>query len=78
MCITIGITSTDLQLNLCKLNAAVFFHLDIKDCILIWLAVLKAQRDLGIDLPNQVVDISSIAERKRVLRHEVKARISWI
>jgi adenylosuccinate lyase len=51
----------------------------------LWLAVLRAQRDLGIDVPNGViddyaaalpkVDLESIAARERVLRHDVKARI---
>jgi adenylosuccinate lyase len=51
----------------------------------LWLAVLTAQRDLGIDLPDGVieayaavvddVDLASIAEREKVTRHDVKARI---
>jgi adenylosuccinate lyase len=51
----------------------------------LWVAVLKAQRDLGVDLPDGVVeayekvveqvDLASIAERERVTRHDVKARI---
>lgn len=51
----------------------------------LWLAVLRAQRDLGIDVPQQAildyervlahVDLDSIAARERVLRHDVKARI---
>src|SRR5205823_7658041 len=51
----------------------------------LWLAVLKAQRDLGVDVPDGVVeayervlddvDLMSIAERERVTRHDVKARI---
>ncbi len=51
----------------------------------LWIAVLKAQRDLGIDLPDGVVeayeavvekvDLDSIAARERVTRHDVKARI---
>ena len=51
----------------------------------LWLAVLRAQRDLGIDVPAGVVeaydavvdrvDLASIAERERVTRHDVKARI---
>jgi len=51
----------------------------------LWLAVLTAQRDLGIALPDGVieayaealddVDLASIAERERVTRHDVKARI---
>ncbi len=51
----------------------------------LWIAVLKAQRDLGIDVPDGVVeayekvidqvDLASIAERERITRHDVKARI---
>ena len=51
----------------------------------LWLAVLRAQRSLGMDVPEQVVadyeavidqvDLASIAERERVTRHDVKARI---
>lgn len=51
----------------------------------LWIAVLKAQRDLGIDVPDGVieayeevidkVDLVSIAARERVTRHDVKARI---
>ncbi|MGH3713724.1 MAG: adenylosuccinate lyase [Micromonosporaceae bacterium] len=51
----------------------------------LWLAVLKAQRDLGIDVPDGAieayqrvvdqVDLASIADRERVTRHDVKARI---
>ncbi|MFG2010933.1 adenylosuccinate lyase [Micromonospora sp. NPDC048868] len=51
----------------------------------LWLAVLRAQRDLGIGVPDGVVeayegvldqvDLASIAERERVTRHDVKARI---
>ena len=51
----------------------------------LWIAVLKAQRDLGIDVPEQAitdyeqvvdqVDLQSIADRERVTRHDVKARI---
>ncbi len=51
----------------------------------LWLAVLAAQRDLGVDVPNGVledyravvddVDHDSIAARERVTRHDVKARI---
>ncbi len=51
----------------------------------LWLAVLEAQRDLGVDVPDGVVedyrgvledvDLASIADRERVLRHDVKARI---
>jgi len=51
----------------------------------LWLAVLRAQRDLGVTVPDGVVeayervlddvDLASIAERERVTRHDVKARI---
>ncbi|WP_430779731.1 adenylosuccinate lyase [Actinoplanes sp. G11-F43] len=51
----------------------------------LWLAVLKAQRDLGVDVPAGAVeayeavldrvDLESIAARERVTRHDVKARI---
>jgi len=51
----------------------------------LWIAVLKAQRDLGIPVPDGVVeayedvvekvDLESIAARERVTRHDVKARI---
>ena len=51
----------------------------------LWLAVLKAQADLGVDVPEGVVgayeavlddvDLDSIAARERVTRHDVKARI---
>jgi adenylosuccinate lyase len=51
----------------------------------LWLAVLQAQRDLGVDVPEPVVrdyervldrvDLASIAGRERVTRHDVKARI---
>ncbi len=51
----------------------------------LWIAVLKAQRDLGIDTPDGVidayeavvdrVDLASIAARERITRHDVKARI---
>ncbi len=51
----------------------------------LWLAVLRAQRDLGVDVPEgavadyervlEDVDLASIAARERVTRHDVKARI---
>src|SRR4249919_692646 len=51
----------------------------------LWLAVLEAQRDAGVDVDEDVVeayravvdqvDLDSIAERERVTRHDVKARI---
>ncbi|HEU4492320.1 MAG TPA: adenylosuccinate lyase [Jiangellales bacterium] len=51
----------------------------------LWLAVLGAQRDLGVDVPDGVVasyeavlddvDLDSIRRREEVTRHDVKARI---
>ncbi|MYU48082.1 adenylosuccinate lyase, partial [Streptomyces sp. SID7803] len=51
----------------------------------LWLAVLRAQKDLGIEVPDAAladyervldqVDLASIAEREKVTRHDVKARI---
>jgi len=50
-----------------------------------WIAVMKAQRDLGLDIPQEAidayetvkdqVDTASIMERERITRHDVKARI---
>ena len=51
----------------------------------LWVAVMKAQRDLGIDIPaeaiadyERVIDdvrLDDIAARERITRHDVKARI---
>src|SRR3954471_15244469 len=51
----------------------------------LWVAVLEAQRDLGVDVPDGVVeayrtaiddvDLASIEARERITRHDVKARI---
>ena len=51
----------------------------------LWIAVLTAQKDLGVEVPDEVisdyeavvekVDLVSIAARERVTRHDVKARI---
>ncbi|MGB3475408.1 MAG: adenylosuccinate lyase [Mycobacterium sp.] len=51
----------------------------------LWLAVLRAQSELGVPVPAQAiadyeavlgdVDLASIAARERVTRHDVKARI---
>lgn len=51
----------------------------------LWIAVLRAQRELGVDVPDGVVeayeavidqvDLASIAARELVTRHDVKARI---
>jgi adenylosuccinate lyase len=51
----------------------------------LWLAVMKAQRELGLSIPEgvveayeaklHIVDLASIDARERVTRHDVKARI---
>ena len=51
----------------------------------LWIAVMEAQRELGVDIADGViddhravadqVDLDSIRERERVTRHDVKARI---
>lgn len=51
----------------------------------LWIAVMRAQSELGIDVPAEaihayesvvdMVDLDSIAARERVTRHDVKARI---
>lgn len=51
----------------------------------LWIAVMKAQRDLGILVPDGVIEsyervkdqvnLDSIMQRERVTRHDVKARI---
>jgi adenylosuccinate lyase len=55
----------------------------------LWIAVLAAQRDLGVDFGGddpaavikayqgvaEQVDLASIAEREKIIRHDVKARI---
>ena len=51
----------------------------------LWIAVMKAQKDLGVEIPEEAitayeavidqVDLGSIAERERITRHDVKARI---
>ena len=51
----------------------------------LWIAVMKAQRDLGIPVPDGVIEayeavkdqvnLDSIMRRERVTRHDVKARI---
>tara|TARA_B100000953_G_scaffold195391_1_gene160936 strand:- start:19 stop:1386 length:1368 start_codon:yes stop_codon:yes gene_type:complete len=51
----------------------------------LWVAVLQAQKELGQDIPDGViedyrdvinqVDLDSINERERVVKHDVKARI---
>ena len=52
----------------------------------LWIAVLKAQRDLGIEVPDGVieaygavvdqVDLASIAARERITRHDEIGRAS--
>ena len=51
----------------------------------LWIAVMKAQRSLGLDIPEEAIaayekvkdtiDLASIMRRERVTRHDVKARI---
>lgn len=51
----------------------------------LWVAVMKAQKDLGLEIPQEAIDayesvietinLSSIDERERITRHDVKARI---
>src|ERR1700749_2160778 len=51
----------------------------------LWLAALRAQAELGVEVPEAAVadyervldnvDLPSIAARERVLRHDIKARI---
>ncbi|HEY8544792.1 MAG TPA: adenylosuccinate lyase [Acidimicrobiales bacterium] len=51
----------------------------------LWIAVMEAQRELGVDIPDGViddyravvdkVDLASIDARERVTRHDVKARL---
>ncbi|MGZ4561667.1 MAG: adenylosuccinate lyase, partial [Mycobacteriaceae bacterium] len=51
----------------------------------LWIAVLRAQAELGVDVPAGAiadyervladVDLGSIAKREQLTRHDVKARI---
>ncbi|QGU08247.1 Adenylosuccinate lyase [Corynebacterium occultum] len=51
----------------------------------LWIAVMKAQKGLGVDIPAEAinayesvinqVDLASIADREKITRHDVKARI---
>jgi adenylosuccinate lyase len=51
----------------------------------LWIAVMKAQRDLGLDIPADAIaayekaktdiNVARIMDRERVTRHDVKARI---
>ena len=50
-----------------------------------WIAVMKAQKDLGLHIPDEAIsayekvkhqiDVASIMQRERTTRHDVKARI---
>ena len=50
-----------------------------------WISVMKAQQDLGLDIPQEAIEayegvkdqvnLASIMERERITRHDVKARI---
>ena len=50
-----------------------------------WIAVMKAQRNLGVDIPETAIaayekvrdriDLESISQRERKLRHDVKSRL---
>lgn len=50
-----------------------------------WIAVMKAQKELGLDIPQEAIDayesvknqvnLDAIMERERITRHDVKARI---
>ena len=50
-----------------------------------WISVMKAQRDLGLDIPEEAIEayeavkdqvnLPAIMERERITRHDVKARI---
>ena len=50
-----------------------------------WVAVMKAQRNLGVDIPQSAIEayesvigkikLENIASRERKLRHDVKSRI---
>ncbi|WP_297003953.1 adenylosuccinate lyase [uncultured Corynebacterium sp.] len=51
----------------------------------LWIAVMKAQKEMGVDIADgaiedyerviEQIDLASIAEREKVTRHDVKARI---
>lgn len=51
----------------------------------LWIAVMKAQKQLGLDIPQEAIDayekvknnidVESINKRERITRHDVKARI---
>ncbi|CAB0811457.1 adenylosuccinate lyase [Corynebacterium diphtheriae] len=51
----------------------------------LWIAVMKAQKNLGLDIPAEAIsayeavidriDLDSIAQREKITRHDVKARI---
>ena len=52
-----------------------------------WIAVLKAQKDLGLEIPQSAIDayervkdqidLNAIHAREAVTRHDVKARIEF-
>ena len=51
----------------------------------LWIAVMKAQKELGLDIPQEAIDsyekaksninVASINAREKITRHDVKARI---
>lgn len=51
----------------------------------LWIAVMKAQKALGVEIPSEAItsyervidqiDLASIADREKITRHDVKARI---
>ena len=51
----------------------------------LWIAVMTAQRELGVDIPETAIEayrtvkdqvnLQSIMDRERITRHDVKARI---
>ena len=51
----------------------------------LWIAVMKAQREMGLDIPEEAIeaykrvkdtiDLDSINAREKITRHDVKARI---
>ena len=51
----------------------------------LWIAVMKAQKELGLDIPQEAIDayekvkniirVDEINKREKITRHDVKARI---
>jgi adenylosuccinate lyase len=51
----------------------------------LWIAVMKAQKELGLDIPQEAIDayekvkdavnLESVSQKERVTKHDVKARI---